>query len=334
MEGHTIQNELFARIRDLIPPNMALVDVLSDLLEISTDSVYRRLRNETALSIDETSRLCRHFNISFDELITRTTASSVTFSYGPLNTVSEYKQYLLAIREDLEKLAAAEKYQVYWVAKDFPIFYQFQSSFLASFMIYYWFHCILDFEEYRDAKFYPDCIDDGILKVAQDIYSLYARTPSVEIWTELTIAPLLAQIDYIWQAGLFEEPKDATRLCRVIEELVNTINRQADLSCKAGYLDDPDMKSAEGSFQLYHSDFEIGNNTILVTQGENRMVYLVHNLNKLSTINHEFAMASETWIRNRIRKSTLISGISERQRHQFFNGMRNRLKELERRIGG
>ena len=89
--NHSIQNKLLGRIKPLIPANLTIVDVLSDLLEISTDSVYRRLRSETSLSIEEVSRICTHFNISFDELNTIDNASSVTFTFNPLSTVTDYK---------------------------------------------------------------------------------------------------------------------------------------------------------------------------------------------------------------------------------------------------
>ena len=44
---------MFQRVQESIPPHCSLVDELSELLKISNDSVYRRLRNETILSIDE-----------------------------------------------------------------------------------------------------------------------------------------------------------------------------------------------------------------------------------------------------------------------------------------
>ena len=48
--------------------------------------------------------------------------------------------------------------------------------------------------------------------------------------------------------------------------------------------------------------------------------YITFNtLNSLTTTNRQFCEEIEHWMKNLIKKSTLISGISEKQRFQFFN---------------
>jgi hypothetical protein len=56
--------------------------------------------------------------------------------------------------------------------------------------------------------------------------------------------------------------------------------------------------------------------------GESRYSYITFNtLNSLTTNNPEFCEETEHWMKNLERKSTLISGISEKQRYQFFSKM-------------
>ena len=329
----SLQTKLFERIKSLIPENLSIVDVLSELLEISSDSVYRRLRNETSLTIDEVSRICIRFNISFDELNTFDNASSVTFTFNPLSTVNDYKSYLQSIHDDMVKIAAAGNSKIIWAAEDIPIFHHFKSPFLGAFKVYYWFHCIIDTEEHRDKKFNTKHIDDDIINLCRDIYNLYAKIPSIEIWTDLTIASLLVQVDYVWQSGLFENKSDALKICGLIEEQLDTIQKQADLTYKIGFHDNRVLE--EGTFQLYHSDIEIGNNTIFVEMGNTKVLYLTHNtLNKIVTVNKEFCDSTQKWINNLRKKSTLISGVSEKQRFQFFNKMKTQLHQLKKKIEG
>ncbi len=329
--NHSIQNKLLGRIKPLIPANLTIVDVLSDLLEISTDSVYRRLRSETSLSIEEVSRICTHFNISFDELNTIDNASSVTFTFNPLSTVTDYKSYLQSIHDDMVKIAASPENQITWAAEDIPIFHHFKFPFLAAFKVYYWFHCIIHTEEHKDKKFSPRLIDDEIKTICKDIYNLYAKIPSVEIWTDLTVASLFVQVDYVWQSGLFECKDDALEVCGLISDELDKIHKEAELTRKLGYNDNEVL--SDHSFKLYHSDIEIGNNTIFVTMGDNKVLYLTHNtMNKIVTINRDFCDATERWIHNLIKKSNLISGVSEKQRFQFFNRMKSQLGNLEKQI--
>jgi hypothetical protein len=53
-------------IEAVLPPNTSLVGELSDQLEISIDSAYRRMRGETFLGIDEVLLLTEKYNIPFD----------------------------------------------------------------------------------------------------------------------------------------------------------------------------------------------------------------------------------------------------------------------------
>ena len=328
---YSIQDKLLGRIKNLLPANMTMVDVLSDLLEISTDSVYRRLRNETSLSIDEVSRICNHFNISFDELNTIDNASSVTFTFNPLGTVTDYKSYLQQIHDDMVRISSAPNSQITWAAEDIPIFHHFKFPFLAAFKVYYWFHCIIYTEEHKDKKFNPRLIDEEIKGLCRDIYNLYAKIPSTEIWTDLTIASLFVQVDYVWQSGLFESKDDALEVCGLISDQLDKIHKEAEITRKIGY--DNTQVLPEQSFRFYHSDIEIGNNTIFVNMGDSKVLYLTHNtLNKIVTVNREFCDATERWIQNLIKKSNLISGVSEKQRFQFFNRMKSQLGLLEKNI--
>lgn len=326
-----IQEKLLARVKRLLPENISLADTLSDLLGISTDSVYRRLRGETSLSIDEVSMICDHFRISFDELNTLENSSSVTFTFSPLLTVDDYKGYLRSIRDDMVQFSKVPGSTITWAAEDIPIFHHFRYPFLGTFKVYYWFHCIIHTDEHKDKPFNPGLIDEEIKSLCEEIYSLYARIPSVEIWTDLTVASLFVQVDYVWQSGLFERKEDALEVCSLIEQQINKLQKEAELTYKLGFNDEPVL--GEDSFRLYHSDIEIGNNTIFVTMGENKILYLTHNtMNKIVTLNRQFCDSTEKWINNLKKKSTLISGVSEKQRYQFFNRIRAQLKTLENKI--
>src|SRR5437773_8907719 len=62
------QEFLFQRIRELLSPQHSLADTVSDILHVSNDSAYRRIRNETPLLLEEAKLLCDHFGLSLDQL--------------------------------------------------------------------------------------------------------------------------------------------------------------------------------------------------------------------------------------------------------------------------
>ena len=63
-----IQMQLFHKIRDQLPDHVSLVDDIAELLEISNDSAYRRIRGEKQLSLQEVKKLCQHYRFSIDDL--------------------------------------------------------------------------------------------------------------------------------------------------------------------------------------------------------------------------------------------------------------------------
>lgn len=69
MDSTDIQQRLFNHIKGLVPPNIALVDVVADVLKISNDSAYRRIRGEKPISLDEVGILATHFKISIDQVL-------------------------------------------------------------------------------------------------------------------------------------------------------------------------------------------------------------------------------------------------------------------------
>jgi predicted transcriptional regulator len=59
-----IQEVFVKTLKELVPPNVSLVDEIADILGVSTDSVYRRLRGETDFSLEEIYVICKKYPIS------------------------------------------------------------------------------------------------------------------------------------------------------------------------------------------------------------------------------------------------------------------------------
>ena len=58
------QDFLFQHIKQVSQEGASLADVISEILYLSSDSVYRRIRGETPLTLDETKHFVEHFKIS------------------------------------------------------------------------------------------------------------------------------------------------------------------------------------------------------------------------------------------------------------------------------
>ncbi|MFO7656843.1 MAG: helix-turn-helix domain-containing protein [Bacteroidales bacterium] len=322
----TNQSQFLEKIKYLLPSNISFVDTLAQILGLSIDSIYRRLRGETAITFDETVKLCRHFNLSVDSII-EGDASVVTFNYNVMcQQVECFKDYLRSILEDLHVLNKFENPTVIYVAEDIPIFHLFAFKELAAFKMYYWLKSVLNVPEYQHQKYSFNNTDPEILELGSKILEAYSRIKSIEIWTEFTINSLRKQIEYYYEAGLFENPDDAARLCDQASELVKHLSHMAE---KGSKLADTSVQN----YTLYSSEIEIGNNCILVGIKNLRKVYLTYNtFSKMTTSNEKFCEATHTWINYLISKAILISGVSEKQRLQFVNKIISQLDLTRKKI--
>jgi hypothetical protein len=328
------QTVLMQRIRNSLPPNISLVDELADLLSISNDSAYRRMRGETQLSIEEISSICKHFKISFDAFINSNDDSCVNFTYHQLSShVNTFKEYLQGIKDDLDNVLKfpENERQIIFAAEDIPVFQNFAHPHLTAFKIFYWNKSILNAKGYEDSKFETAHIDKELMQLASDIYERYAQVSSVEIWSDDTVNSTLKQIEFYWDSGAFKSKQDALKVCEEVNLMFTRINKQAELNVKLDLNNKP--TATENNYSLYHSDVMIGNNCVLSTTGNLKGVYISYNtFNVMLTTNANFCHETELWLKNLIRKSNLISGVAEKQRYRYFKRIDESLKKLVSKI--
>ncbi len=326
-----VQKNFIEKIKQIIPPSLSLVDELADLLEVSTDSAYRRIRCETALSIDEVTKICHKYKISFDTF-TGDSGGAVSFNYTPIRKDEKnFELYLKGILTDLKKIQSFEKKQIIFAAEDIPLFHYFSFPELTAFKLFYWNKSIVNAPSLADKKFDPAHVDKVLTETAKQIIDTYISIPSIEIWSEETVNVLIKQIEFFWDSGLFKNQKDALLICEEFEAMINLVKKQAELSSK--FIKEEKWAVNEGNFQLFNSEVTIGNNCILVSVGDTKFTYLSHHtFNSMSTSNQEFCNDTEEWIKNLIKKSMPISGVAEKQRFQFFRKIEIDLERLKNKI--
>ncbi len=331
MGNTSLQSLFFEKIKEMLPASTTLVNELEDILGLSIDSAYRRIRGETILDINEIATLCGHYKISFDSL-QENNSGTVTFKYNYLkNDEFSFKEYINNVYRDLKKINQIKDSQIIFAAEDIPIFHHFQFAELASFKMFYWMKSVMNVQRFENEKFSIDLIDDETREVGEKIYDLYCQTNSVEIWTELTIFSILKQIEFYWESGNFKSQEDALLICNQLQQELACIQKQAELSTKI--TNENTRNNFENNFKLYLSDIELGNNCILVNMGSVKFVYLVHyTFNTLITSNNTFAEETDEWLNTLIKKSSLISGVSEKQRFQFFKKCNSELDKLIAKI--
>lgn len=326
-----IQKEFFQRIRSILPSHLSLVDEITEILNISDDSAYRRIRCEKQLSIDEFYLLCKHFNISSDEILSRRSDKICFRSYLLDEKEFRFEQYLEAILRDIKSLSEQKNPQIIFVLNELNLFQMMQVPEVAAFKFFFWSKSILSFSDYKDQLFTANRLDDKLRKLSMEILNYYVKIPTIELMTEEALSSMMKQICFYHEAGFFKGDYDTNSLCDKLVDLMNHMRQQADLGFKFIYGIDP--VGQEGNYMLYYNDLVLTDNTILLTSDETRMTCIMNNIiNLLLTDNPGFYERTYKWGKNLISKSTLISGSAEKERYKFFRGAEDQINKLRKRV--
>lgn len=325
METTAVQQLFFQHIKASLPPHLSLVDDVAEVLNISNDSAYRRIRGEKSIGFDEIQLLCTHYKVSLDQFL-HLQSDAILFT-GRVNYNSEslFEDYLLNVLKQLTIINSFEKKHACFLMKDIPPYVFFQVPELAAFKFYFWKKSILHDESMQKVKFsFDDPQYENYHVISKKIIDVYNKIPMTEIWNIESINSTIRQIDFYRDTGFYKSEADVKILYEKVEELINHIERQAELGIKFNVGTEPDNNSV--SYRLFVNELVLGDNTFLAELDNMRMTFLNHSvLYFVGTRDEQFNDAMFKNLDNFIKKSTQISSVGEKERTRFFKRLRDKV---------
>lgn len=327
METLGAQQLFFQHIKSLLPPHLSMVDEVAEILDISNDSAYRRIRGEKAIALEEIKKLCIHFKISLDQLL-HLNSDSIIFSGKLANPIDfNFELYLRDFSQQMMMIESFEQKDLLILPKDIPIYHYYNFPELAAFKYFFWMKTILHYPDYNKKLFNPSEMAESLMISGEKILAAYNKIPSTEIWNVENINTTLRQIEYYRESKVFASKEDILKVYDCLEKSVNHVELQAEAGHKIGQ---PEKASYKGAaLNLYINDFILGDNTYLAIVNGKKMVFLAHTfLNYMHTKDVTFAEYTYEHFQNILHKSTLISVVGEKDRRKFFNRIR---EDIEKR---
>lgn len=311
------QDYLFRRIKELVPEDVPMVDAISEILHLSSDSAYRRIRGETPLVLEEALILCRHFRLSFDQL-KETGNGSILFQNFSINNKSySYEQYLKELVGLVKKINECSKKEIVYLSKDVPIFHNFYFTPLIAFRYFFWMKSIVQHPDYAHREFDFNCISPEIEALSKELIKGYIQIPSTEIWNTECINSTISQIEFIKDSGLFASEADIKAVYESLEESILHIKAQAEAGKK--FMPGEENQKAGAGFRFFYNRVVLGDTTILVSANQKKSAYLNYSvLNYMVTMDEQFCEQCEKDLTNLMKRATLISQTGEKQRNIFF----------------
>ncbi|HNY02068.1 MAG TPA: helix-turn-helix domain-containing protein [Bacteroidales bacterium] len=325
-----IQELLFRSIRNKLPSNISFVHEISEMLGISYDSAYRRIRGEKELPLEELKRICLHYNISVDQLFNLKSDHMIFSSLAVGQEGLDIEKWIRTLLDAIRVIHAARDKEIIYAAKDIPVFYYFEFPEIAAFKLYFWNKTLIPAGGYEHALLSLDP-SPSLYEAGRQMLMHYVKIPTVEIWSEETVSSILRQIEYCYVSGFFKKAEDTWRLCDVLHTWLDHVQHQAEQGFQ--YMYEKPAEGVEGNFRLFRNEVLVTDNTILVTADGRRTSYNTYNvINQLITTNPVFCSQVEFALRNLMQHSTLISGTSAKERYSFFNILHEKVETLRHHL--
>ena len=323
---------LFQHLKSILPSHLSMADEVADLLEISPDSAYRRIRGEKPITLEELEKVCVHYNISLDQFLHLKT-NSFLFS-GILREEKErsFGDWLDHLTKQLTFMNTLGSKRLYWLLKDIPPISHFQIPELARFKFFLWTKSILHYDSMRGVKFdLKDSRYDGYEEKSRKVFELFNNIPITEIWNVESINSSLRQIKFHYEAGSFRMKQDALLLFDRMFDLINHFEQQAETGVRFAIGTKP--ASSKTEYNMFVNELILGDNTTLFETDNLRVSFLNHSvLYFISTRDAKFNDLMFENLQNLMHKSTMITKVGEKERATFFNRLRAEIEATKNEV--
>jgi transcriptional regulator with XRE-family HTH domain len=325
MNAPELQQELFQLIKKNIPEHLSATEEIAKVLNVSVDSIYRRMRGEKTISLDELYTLCSYYKISLDRLM-NIQAGGFLFSGKLLNSNTfRFDEYVTNTIRDMTYVNSFKQKEFYTLSKDIHIFHHYHFKEIAAFKYYFWMKTLLHFPDFKSKKFSFSEYSDDLFELGKKTLDLYNLTDSVEIWNVETINSTIRQIEFYHEGQMFESDEDVLIIYEALDKLISHLEIQAALGYKFNY-DDPEKKP-KGPFQMYFNEVILADNTTLAILDGTKIAYVIHTvINYMFTRDISYCENLHEHVQNLMRRSTRISSVGEKERGRFFRFLREKIQ--------
>jgi hypothetical protein len=328
--GREIQQLFFESIKQRLPKHISLVHEIAEILGISYDSTYRRLRGDKDLSIEEMKTLSHKYRISIDSLFGQTNADVLFHPFALKEQEDGFEEWLKLRVIEVKKIAESGIKEVIMVARDLPVYYYFSFPELAAFKLFFWKKMLIHHSDYHNKLFNINEISGKVLEVGRKLLTMYNQIPGVEIWCQETFTKIMQQIEFCRVSGFLMNKHDAEILFEKLEILIRHIQYQTELGIKFNY-GDTVPESNDENFKVFVNEVLLIDNTVFMNRDGLKTIFMTHNsLDILLTTNPAFCSQVEHALRIIMKTGNHISGTSGLESNRFFSPLYEKLEEFKK----
>lgn len=309
MSSRASQVQFLKLASQQIPKGVNAAQHFAEAIDVGVDSMYRRMRGDSALSMDEACTISKLTSIPLDSAKIDV-CKHVMFDCGErIDGIMDYAGIFHRMNDLMDNILNGTNPMIYYVSLDIPFFYAFPMRAFSKLKALYWGKVILNLPEMQNMRFNDVPESNEQQDLGRNLYRAYYMTPSVELWTKNGLYNNLRQVEYAWDSGMFSDKMEAMDVLDDLENITHLFQRQV----KEGRKINPITGEATGApLQTYYSELIVSNNTVLVETDQTTWNVVAFNtFNMMVTQSQHYSNLAKPWMELHLARSIRLE--SEKQ---------------------
>ncbi|WP_298892513.1 hypothetical protein [uncultured Psychroserpens sp.] len=323
-----MQNQFIAYLKEKSTSTTSFVDEIATVLDIGYDAAYRRVNMKTHLSLEESIKLAKHYNISLNKLYEIGSQNTILAEKSPIITNERHlEDYFSKSIENLKPLTQLKSASILYSAKDIPLFYTLKDSYITRYKIYVWLKLTNKEMTKNKVSFdtFIDTIPTSLLEKAFELGQTYNYIDITEFWNDNTINGTLQQIVYFFESQLLSKDL-ALKICDDLEDIIHHVEKQ---TIQQSIINSKN----NASYNLYKSDLLTMSNIIMVKTTHKKAFFVPYTVLEYLKIEHDATCdIMDDFFSRQMTNSKLLVHSGEKDRTLFFNKMLQKINKLRSQI--
>ena len=288
------------------------------VLGCSRASLYRKRAGSTALTAQELVDLANHFSISLDALRSQSRANEdvvVCTTLPAIQSYSDIAYYLESTKKSLEEAVNFPAAQMYFSAKDIPLYRYLRYPGLSSFRFYLWM-----IENLRkNERFDPAEMPSELFKTGSDIAHLSDQLKITEFWLPSAFNNFIGQLRLTIDNG-----KLSTRLKKQLVEELNELLDSLIFQIKS------EETFAERPYRMVLCHYLTLSDGALVELGNNQaqVLFAYSSINYLKSTNPNLISAFKRGLRYHLLEGQTLGPLDQGAVDNFEKSIREKINSL------
>lgn len=310
-----LQDLIINEIRKKLIENESLNDAIATALNISYDAAHRRVSGKSKFSIEETGQLAQYFAISLDQLFFNASQIVANKTIDIKNQKDLY-QYFQNSANAIQKLTQLSTTELYYSAKDIPLFYFMDGTIMSKFKAFVWLNLLQN--DKTEVPFEKFVIQEPFFEVMEMLKNAYQKVKVHEVWNDTSINSSLQQVLYYYQSGMLSY-NSATEILkdlkRILEKIKDNCNQE------------------NSKVFIYYNEIILLNNNLLFEQENKHTLFVPYTLlGYFITDNMESCLNVKRFFKQQIENAIPLNKVGIREQHLFFNRMYRKIEYYENQL--